>query len=308
MSNAPNRRGFIENSLLISGATAAGLTFEHQPLLAQLNTYGKPQRAKAAAEGSPSMGKIGRLRISRLICGGNLFSSFAHSGNLLYVSTLLKHYFVPEKILDTLQLCEESGINTCLLRTDDHILEILRRYRKERGGKLQWIAQTYPKADNLKDNIKLAIDNGAVGAYAMGGIADDFLKAGRIDLIGEVVLFIKRNGLIAGVGSHSLDVPKAAEQRGINPDFYLKTFNAVGYESQDPAEIAAFMKTVKKPWIAFKVLGAGRAKPREGFDLAFKMGADFVNVGMYDFQVREDVSLVTEIVATHAARERAWSA
>ena len=254
------------------------------------------------------MGKIGRLRISRLICGGNLFSSFAHSGNLLYVSTLLKHYFVPEKILDTLQLCEESGINTCLLRTDDHILEILRRYRKERGGKLQWIAQTYPKADNLKDNIKLAIDNGAVGAYAMGGIADDFLKAGRIDLIGEVVLFIKRNGLIAGVGSHSLDVPKAAEQRGINPDFYLKTFNAVGYESQDPAEIAAFMKTVKKPWIAFKVLGAGRAKPREGFDLAFKMGADFVNVGMYDFQVREDVSLVTEIVATHAARERAWSA
>jgi len=37
------------------------------------------------------MGKIGRLSISRLICGGNLFSGFAHSGDLVYVSSLLKH-------------------------------------------------------------------------------------------------------------------------------------------------------------------------------------------------------------------------
>jgi len=254
------------------------------------------------------MGKIGKLEISRLVCGGNLFSGFAHSGDLVYVSSLLKHYFVPEKILDTLQLCEEGGINTAILRTDDHIVDILRRYRKERGGKIQWIAQTYPKVDNLKDNVKMAIDNGAVGAYMMGGIADAFFKEGRIDLIGEVVSFIKQNGLIAGVGSHSLDVPKAVEQQRINPDFYLKTLNAVRYESQDPAEIAAFMKTVKKSWIAFKVLGAGRMKPREGFDMAFELGADFVNVGMYDFQVKEDISLVKEIVADHAQRDRPWSA
>jgi hypothetical protein len=37
------------------------------------------------------------------------------------------------------------------------------------------------------------------------------------------------------------------------------------------------------------------------------MGADFVNVGMYDFQVEEDISLVREIVATHEQRERPWS-
>jgi hypothetical protein len=226
---------------------------------------------------------------------------------LLYVSSLLKHYFVPDKILDTLQLCEQGGVNAAILRADDHIVDILKRYRKERGGRIQWIAQAYPKVDNLKDNIQLAIDNGAVGAYMMGGIGDTFLKEGRTDLIGEVVSFMKRNGLVAGVGSHSLDVPEAVEKQGFEPDFYVKTLNAVGYESQDPAEIAAFMKTVKKPWIAFKVLGAGRMKPREGFDLAFKMGADFVNVGMYDFQVEEDISLVREIVATHEQRERPWS-
>ena len=243
------------------------------------------------------MAKIGKLTISRLICGGHLFSGFAHSGDLLYVSSLLKHYFAPDKILDTLQLCEQSGINTCILRTDEQIVGILKRYRKERGGKLQWIAQTYPKADNLKDNVKLAIDNGAVGAYAMGGVADTFFKEGRIDLVGEAVAFIRRNGLIAGVGSHSLETPKASEQRGFNPDFYFKTINAVGYESQSPAEVAAFMKTTKKPWIAFKILGAGRMKPRDGFELAFKSGADFINVGMYDFQVGEDVALAREVIA-----------
>jgi hypothetical protein len=308
MPKSVDRRGFMKKTLLASGGITAGLTFEHHPLLAQLQAAGgKPIKSQAAAA-PPPMSQIGKLKVTRLLCGGNLFSGFAHSGDLLYVSNVLKHYFVPDKILDTLQLCEESGINSCILRTDDHIVDILKRYRKERGGKLQWIAQTYPTIDNLKDNIKLAIDNGAVAAYAMGGNADTFFQKGRGELIGEVVAFIKQNGLVAGIGSHSLEVPKLAEQQRFNPDFYFKTINAAGYETQEPAEIAAFMKTVKKPWIAFKVLGAGRMKAQDGIDLAFKSGADFVNVGMYDFQVREDVALVRDIVAKHSQRERAWSA
>jgi hypothetical protein len=307
MEKGLNRRKFFRKSLAASGAGAAGLTFEHNPLFAQLKANrGSAPLARAAAAGPP-MASIGKLKITRLICGGNLFSGFAHSGSLLYLSDVLKHYFTDEKVMDTLQLCEESGINTCLLRTDDHIVGILKRYRKERGGKLQWIAQTYPKLDNLKDNIKLAIDNGAVGAYAMGGIADDFHKKGRIELVGEVVSFIRQNGLVAGVGSHSIDVPRESERQGFNPDFYFKTFNDVGYESQSPAEIAAFMKSIRKPWIAFKGLGAGRMKPRDGFDLAFKSGADFINVGMYDFQVKEDVALVREIIAGHDKRDRPWA-
>jgi hypothetical protein len=308
MPKSVDRRGFMKKTLLASGVTTAGLTFEHRPLMAQLQAAaGKPIKSQAAAA-PPPMSQIGKLKVTRLLCGGNLFSGFAHSGDLLYMSNVLRHYFVPDKILDTLQLCEESGINTCILRTDDHIVDILKRYRKERGGKLQWIAQTYPKVGNVKDNIKLAIDNGAVAAYTMGGVADTFFTTGHQELIAEVVDFIKQNGLMAGIGSHSIELPKFAEQQKINPDFYFKTINAVGYESQNPAEVAAFMKTIQKPWIAFKVLGAGRMKAQDGIDLAFKSGADFVNVGMYDFQVREDVALVRDIVAKHSQRERAWSA
>jgi len=295
-----NRRHFLQASAL-----AAGLTFDTLPLKARMAAP-RADEPKPAPAGLPA-GRIGKLEVTRLICGGNLFSGFAHSGDLLYVHTLLQHYFTEEKILDTLQLCEERGINTTILRTDEQIVRVLQRYRKERGGKIQWIAQTYPEPGNLKDNIQLAIDNGAVGAYCMGGVADDtFVKAGKAELLGEVVAFIKRNGLVAGIGSHSLETAIISERQKFAPDFYFKTFNSVGYNSQDTRDVAALMKTIQKPWIAFKVLGAGRVLPKDGFDLAFRSGADFINVGMYDFQVEANISLVGEVVPRHEGRERTW--
>ena len=299
-SQTLNRRHFLKASAI------AGLTLDTLPLKAQMEAGG-PAKPISASVGLPA-GHIGKLKVTRLICGGNLFSGFAHSGDLLYVHSLLQHYFTDEKILDTLQLCEESGINTTILRTDEQIVRVLKRYRNERGGKIQWIAQTYPEPDNLKGNTKLAIDNGAVGAYCMGGVADDtFVKAGKAELIWEVVSFIKQNGLVAGVGSHSMGTAIIAEQQKFDPDFYFKTFNSVGYNSQDTRDVAALMKTIKKPWIAFKVLGAGRVLPKDGFDLAFRSGADFINVGMYDFQVGENVSLVSEVVKCHERRDRTWA-
>jgi len=299
-SQTLNRRHFLKASAI------AGLALDTLPLEAQMEAGG-PAKPKPASVGLP-LGHIGKLKVTRLICGGNLFSGFAHSGDLLYVHSLLQHYFTDDKILDTLQLCEESGINTTLLRTDEQIVRVLKRYRKERGGKLQWIAQTYPEPDDLKDNIRLAIDNGAVGAYCMGGVADDtFVKAGKAELLGEVVSFIKQNGLVAGIGSHSMETAIISERQGFDPDFYFKTFNPVGFYTQDTRDVAALMKTIKKPWIAFKVLGAGRVLPKDGFDLAFRSGADFINVGMYDFQVQENVSLVGEVVKGHERRDRPWA-
>jgi hypothetical protein len=307
-----SRRRFFERSIEITGAgVVAGLSLEEQALLAhaQSPAAGKGPRTPVAASGPRETlptGKIGPLTVSRLICGGNLFSGSAHSRNLIYVSNLLKNYFSPERIIDTLQLCEESGINTTILRCDEHITGVLARYRKERGGKMQWIAQTYPTLKDLTGNIQMAIDHGAVGIFPQGGIGDDFVAKGRVDLLGKVVDFVKQNRLAAGIGSHALDVPKAVEKAGIRPDFYFKTFNDVGYNTQDPREVADFMKTVDRPWIAFKVLGAGVVKPRDGFGLAFRMGADFLNVGMFDFQVREDAAVVRSLLAKDLPRERPW--
>ncbi len=299
-----DRRRFLGKSLAISGASAlAGLSLEEQALLAKACDGADPAATEASGKGLET-GTIGKLKISRLICGGNLFSGFAHSRDLIYVSALMKQYFTPEKIMDTLEVCEQNGINTAMMRCDEHMVGVLKRYRKERGGNIQWIAQTYPKVDNLTENIQLAVDNGAVGAFMQGGIGDGLVAGGRIDLIEKIISFVKQNGLVAGVGSHSLEVPKAVEKEGLEPDFYFKTFNNVGYHSQDPREIADVMKTAKKPWIAFKVLGAGVVRPRQGFELALTVGAGFLNVGMFDFQVRQDVTVIKDLLASDPARQR----
>jgi hypothetical protein len=76
-----------------------------------------------------------------------------------------------------------------------------------------------------------------------------------------------------------------------------------------PEETIAFMKTVPRPWIAFKVLAAGAIHPRDGLRFAFENGADFANVGMFDFQVREDALLTRDLIAgiLKKGRARPWA-
>jgi hypothetical protein len=275
------------------------------------------------------------VRISRLICGGNLIIGSAHDRDLIYIASLMRHYFTDQKIAETWQLCEQCGINTMIgpvnspyALGEDPTIRVYRRYRREWGGRIQWIAQTYPKSTDLTGSIRKAIDEGAVGAFIHGGIADHWVQFGRIDLIAKAVEFIRTNGLIAGCACHALEVPVALERAGVPLDFYMKTFHNDNYWSATPRaerperglpahdnmwctrpeETAEFMRSVTKPWIAFKVLAAGAIHPRDGFRFAFENGADFVNVGMFDFQVREDAILARDTVAeiTSKGRNRPW--
>jgi hypothetical protein len=274
-------------------------------------------------------GRIGDVTISRLIIGGNQFSGWSHSRDLLYLRDLFKAYATEERIMQTLQLAEESGVNAMISGASAH----LNKYRKERGGRIQWIAQVHPKTTDVTTNIKHAIDQGAVGAYVQGGVGDSFVKGRRVDLLGEAVDFIKSNGLIAGIGGHSIEVPMAVEEAGIKPDFYMKTLHHENYWSATPREYRVdfnvdsgsahdhdniwsiapekaidFMRNVSTPWIAFKVLAAGAIHPSEGFRYAFDNGADFICVGMFDFQVRENAIIARDTVAKAANRSRPWRA
>jgi uncharacterized membrane protein YphA (DoxX/SURF4 family) len=284
-------------------------------------------------KGKIPAGKIKDVVISRMITGGNLISGFAHARDLIYVSSWLKTYFTDEKVIETLWLCEACGINTAILRTDENTIRILDKYWK-RGGKIQWLAQTYPKGQDIT-NVKSAIDNGAIGAFVMGNIADQIILENRIDDMIKPIEFIKSQGLIAGTAGHSMSVPITCVEKRINVDFFMKTFHHNNYWSATPIDpsdpylpiqgsqhnqsydniwcmgdkvVTDFFKNNTTPWIAYKVLAAGAIKPEDGIRYAFSSGADFACIGMFDFQVIENANIAYDILNSGLERERKWYA
>jgi len=356
-----NRRGFFKAASAVS-ATAAVLSFEERALLAYQQQQGGrgpgqgPQgtpngpggqfgmgrmASQTLTPGPMPLGKLGNLKVSRLIAGHNLVGFQAHSRDLIYVSQLLRAYFTDEKILETWQKCEEYGINASFLRVEAHMLDLAKRH-KQRGGKMQWIAQIVVNEQDQSHDIDNVMELGASAAYIRGLEGDRFWKAGRPDIIAKGIDKIRNYRIPVALASHEIDTLIWSEQQKFPVDFYVKTFNSAQYWSSEkpvkqipdwkpsekelaqsefghathdniwetkPHATAEFFSKLNKPFVAYKVLAAGAIYPREGIKYAFDNGADFVCVGMYDFQLIEDASIVKELLAgKDLDRKREWVA
>ena len=264
-----------------------------------------------------------------------MIGGWAHSRDLIYVSPLIKAYHTDEKILETFRLAERRGINTFFM-TNPVSNHVKAAYRKE-GGKLLWISDCGGQSD-FKDAIKSSIDNGADAVYLQGGICDRWVKDGKIKQVEAAMSFMKDQLVPCGLGAHCLETVRKCVQAGFDPDFWVKTLHKDGYWSATPEknrgdfdeisgsnehgrahdnmwctsaqETIAYMATLKKPWIAFKTLAAGAIHPRNAFQWCFENGADFLCVGMFDFQIVENTAIAGKALEAvmQKGRWRPWMA
>ena len=288
-------------------------------------------------KGELPKGKIGEHELSRLILGGNLIGGWAHSRDLIYVPSLFRAYNTEKKIFETLMLAEKAGINCINIGFPTN--ETMLKYKKMTGGKIKVISQVAPDMEK-KDyfvNIDKAIDMGVDIVQIQGNWCDWLVRDNRLDVIEKMMDRIRSQGFTAGLGAHTVDSLIMCEEQGIIPDYYMKTMHHDKYWSAHPMEnrvpfevdgknyldhnkfhnnifclfpdrSVEFVQRATVPVMGFKVLAAGAIQPEDGFNWAFQNGADFICVGMFDFQIVNDVNITIDVLNKLEGRGREWYA
>jgi len=182
--------------------------------------------------------------------------------------------------------------------------------------------------------IDQAIDFGVDIIQIQGNWCDWLVRDNKIEVIHEMMDHIRQQGYTAGLAAHSVESLIACADQGIIPDYYMKTMHHDQYWSAHPREnrfpfevdgkeyldhnrfhnnmfclfperVVEFVSKTTVPVMGFKVLAAGAIEPKDGFKWAFDNGADFICVGMFDFQVVNNVNIAMDCLKT-TNRSRQW--
>jgi hypothetical protein len=332
-----DRRSFIKKAAL-GGVALGGLMNNY--LLAEDTIAQTPQRVSGGSKSLQDLkgvlpkGKLGNLIVSRMIMGCNPIIGQSHGRDLIYANDLMRAYNTEQKILETIHLGVQAGIDTLLMTIESY--SYLNKYNDLYKSKIQGICMADLPARDLLSDINRAIAVGPTSIYIHGRVADTYIRDGKKDELSKAMDYIRKQGFQAGMGAHCIETVEVCEKESIPLDYYLKTFHhdqywsALPEENRDdpymvigpsyvdhnkyhenmwdlaPNHTVEVMKEVKKPFIAFKILAAGAIQPRDGFRYAFENGADFILVGMFDWQVIDNVNTAIEVLGDLNNRERKW--
>ena len=217
-------------------------------------------------------------------------------------------------------------MNTLVVHTVPHVIGLLANYRKEQGGKIQWIVCPTAQPDSDRagyiKQVEELVAEKCEAIYLWGVTGDRLTSEKKIDAIKDAVAIAHNAGVPSGVGAHDLNVIRYCEENNVPADFYIKTFHHAiipavrtidgphaelpGYWCREPKDTIEVMAAVEKPWFAFKVMAAGAIPPQEAFHYAYDNGADHILAGMFDFEIAQDVEIAKDALALTAQRARPW--
>jgi hypothetical protein len=239
--------------------------------------------------------RLGKLEVSKLIVGGNMFSGFSHMGE--DKDREMRRYYTVARIKETCRRAERLGINAIVSRADNHVIRTLGEYWDE-GGAIRWIAQTCSEMSSLQGSIGHAIANGAHAVYVHGGKVDWLFAHGRMDEAAKGVAQIRSAGLPAGVAAHEPRIFEWMMANGFDADFYMCAYYNPSPRTDNPMHdpkanetfcpkdrdaMAAVIRRMDRPVIHYKVMAGGRNDPAEAFGFVAKhlRPQDAVAVGVY---------------------------
>lgn len=294
-----------------------------------------PSAALQELKGVLPKGKLGNNEISRLIIGSNPINGYAHSRDLAYVGSLFRAYHTEEKVFETLMMAEQAGINC--IGSGFASLALLAKYKKETGSKIIVIGQVglNSNSKNIFEQFDQAAGTGIDIFQLHGEWCDRLVLEKRFDDIAKLLHHAREQGMMAGMGAHMIDSQIVCAEKGIIPDFYMVTMHHGNYWSAHPVESRVayesvgtkqadhnkwhdncfctfpdrtvdFVSKTNIPVIGFKTMAAGAIPPKDGIRWAFENGADFVNAGMLDFQLIDDINITISILNDLPDRRRKW--
>jgi hypothetical protein len=327
--NNIRRRTFLQTTVAASAGLSAATNASAESVEAPDNKKEVPY------------GMIGDVKVSRLILGANVMSEWAHSRDLRYVRQLMRRYNTEERLFNVLKTAEAMGINHMLQGSAKLLKDYNTKFDGHMHHIRHLPVNQEDTEQTIKKKADALIQSGVRMSYVYGCSSDLLVRDGRVDIIGKALEIAKTAGIVCGIGGHSLKVVKDCEKEGLRPAYYLKTFHHDQYWSAtpkenrkdfcwyapgsdiadsgvrpehnefhdnmwclEPEETIEVMSKVKVPWIAYKVLAAGAISPTSGFKYALQNGADFMAVGMLDYQIEEDVAILNGLYARGVKRDR----
>ena len=281
-----NRRQFLGR---LSAGVAAG---------AALSRTARGDDAPAARPSALPAIQLGRHRVSRLLAGYNPIGGGSYLGH--HMDRHMREYFTVERTVQFLRRCEQEGITAHQFSVSDKMTKVLRALR-EGGSKMRSIC-----LHSGRGQVKATVEQlKPIAMVHHGGATDRLFRAGKSEEVHAYVKEAHRRGVLAGVSAHNPDCIKRIADEGWEVDFFMTCFYfltrqtplkaelktleiAYPFYRADPLAMAAVIRQVTQPCLAFKILGAGRLCSsqqivQKAFQFAFEhiKPTDGVIVGMY---------------------------
>jgi hypothetical protein len=242
------------------------------------------------------------VAFSKIICGTNAFYGHSHFSQARTAEYSAR--FDDEMIERTIKRCVRLGVNTVESSANERIFSILSRVRERNPEPIRFVGSTrIDETSPLKshhEKLGFLIERRADICVVHAQYVDRPTKGDAIEGLDRLIGKIHGAGLLAGISTHRVETVELCEKRGYGIDTYLFPLNLSGFVypgykgTESVQERINIVRSVPKPFILIKTLGAGRIPPEDGLPFIAQNAkpGDAISIG---FGTEDEVSETVEL-------------